>query len=127
MRTYARYVDDAGARKWQEVDTAADGANDMVFLVTLIQVLLLNLGESPFYAQYGIPAKPSVDQQIWPDFYTARTQQQFSPYFASLIITKQTGVTDPTYRVSIVTNQGVPIDVGVPIHQLSQRPPGFNG
>jgi len=127
MRTYARYVDPNDNKKWQEIDTAADGSNDMVFVVTLIQCLLLNLGESPFYAQYGIPAKPSIMQQIWPDFYVSRTQRQFASYFASLIITKVTHVVNPTYKVAIVTNQGVAINVTVPIKELSQRPPGFNG
>jgi len=127
MRTYARIQRPDGSRGWIEVDTKADGSNDDVWIATLIQVLLLNLGESPFYAQYGIPAKPSVDQQLWPDFYAARTQQLFSAYFASLIITKVSGARDPTYLVNIVTNQGERPSFSVPIRQLSQRPPGNNG
>jgi hypothetical protein len=127
VRTYARYTTPAGVKGWQEVDTAADGSNDMVFVVTLIQVLLLNLGESPFYANYGIPARPSVQQRVWPDFYVARTQRQFSSYFASLIISAQRLAAEPTYNVDLVTNQGVRINVGVPITQLSQRAPGTPG
>jgi hypothetical protein len=117
VRTYARYTTPAGVKGWQEVDTAADGSNDMVFVVTLIQVLLLNLGESP----------PSVQQRVWPDFYVARTQRQFSSYFASLIISAQRLAAEPTYNVDLVTNQGVRINVGVPITQLSQRAPGTPG
>jgi len=124
MRTYARYVDENGNRKWQQVTTASDGSNDMVFVVTLIQVLLLNLGESPFYANYGIPAKPSVQQQLWPDYYVNRTQNLFAKYFASLIITPRRTAINPTYDVYVLTNQGVKVNVTVPIGQLSQIPPG---
>jgi hypothetical protein len=43
-----------------EVTTDANGYNDAVYLTTLSQVLKLNLGESPFYANYGIPQYQSV-------------------------------------------------------------------
>lgn len=110
-----------GNKKWTVVETAPDGSNDMVYIVNLIQVLLLNLNESPFYAQYGIPAKPSVIQQVFPDFYVTRVQQQFAPYFASLIITKVKSRT-PTYNVSLITHQGVQVTIDVPLSELSQRP-----
>jgi hypothetical protein len=121
MRIYGRYTDELGNKKWTVVETAPDGSNDMVYLVNLIQVLLLNLGESPFYSAYGIPAKPSVVQQIFPDFYVARTQQQFAPLFASLIVTKQPSRT-PTYNISATTHQGVKITTDIPLRELSQRP-----
>lgn len=104
MRTWGR-IDG----EWVEVMTDANGNNDAVYLTTLIQVLKLAPGESPFYANYGIPAQSSVIQQLFPDFYTNLTAQQFSPYFASLAITreKQVKLTDPpTYKVQIVTNTG---------------------
>lgn len=106
MRTYGRITNADGTKTWVEVQTDANGYNDYVMITTLAQVLLLNLGESPFYANYGIPAKPSVVQQVFPDFYVARTQQQFAPNFASLIVTKLNSPT-PTYDINVTTNQGV--------------------
>ena len=73
---------------WTEVSTDANGNNDLVWLTTLIQVLKLNLNESPFFGNYGLPAHQSVVQQVAPDFYVAQTQQQFAQYFASLIIAR---------------------------------------
>lgn len=126
MRIYARYTNDLGEKKWEVVETAPDGGNDMVNLVWLVQVLLLYLGESPFYAQYGIPAKQSVATQQAPDFYVARTQAQFAPYFASLIITRIQGPPDtPTYVVNVTLNNGQHYSIGVPARQLSQHP-GWN-
>ena len=108
MRTWGRV-----GGVWQEVSTEADGNNDAVYLTTLIQVLNLNPGESPFFANYGVPAQASVISQIFPDFYTNRTQQQFSPYFASLAITRSQD-DPPTYKVQIVTNSGAHISGVVP-------------
>lgn len=121
MRIYGRYTDTMGNRKWTVVETSPDGSNDYVYLINLIQVLLLNLGESPFYANYGIPAKPSVVQQIFPDFYVTRTQQQFAGVFASLIITKTQSRT-PTYNIALTTHQGAKLVIDVPLKELSQHP-----
>jgi len=100
MRTYGRLNG-----TWQVVETTEDGYNDMVYATTLLQCLKLFLGESPFYAQYGIPAQTSVVQQVFPDFDTVKTQLQFAPFFANLIITRVPAAT-PTYRVNLTTNQG---------------------
>ena len=114
MRTYGRVTNQDGSKTWVVVETTdADGNNDYVWLLTLIQCLLLNLGESPFYANYGIPAKPSVVQQVMPDFYIWQTQRQFAQYFASLIVSKDPGP-DPVYNVNVTTNQGTKIAVSVP-------------
>lgn len=94
---------------WVAVTTDANGNNDAVYLTTLIQVLKLSPGESPFYANYGIPGQAAVLQQLFPDFYTNLTQQQFSPYFASIAITREKATApnqSPTYKVQIVTNTG---------------------
>lgn len=114
MRTWGRTYNEDGTYQWVKVSTAPDGNNDLVWLTTLIQCLKLNLGESPFYANYGIPARPAVIQQIFPDFYVFRTQQQFAQYFASLIITK---LNDPTphYRVNVTLNNGVKAQMKVPV------------
>jgi hypothetical protein len=85
----------------------------MVFLVTLIQNLLLNLNESPFYADRGLPAHQSVVQQVAPDTYVNLTQQRFAPYFANLVVTRIPGAT-PKYRIVATTLQGAHIDQVVP-------------
>ena len=116
MRTYGRTYDSTGNPTWVEVQTDADGYNDYVYLTTLIQVLLLNRGESPFYANYGIPAQQSVVQQVFPDFYMAQTQQQFASYFASLTLAKLGGRT-PHYKIVATTQSGVKANEYVPIPQ----------
>ena len=115
MRTYGRVSNPDGSKTWVVVQTAPDGSNDYVWLTTLCQVLLLNLGDSPFYANFGIPAKPSVVQQVQPDYYVARTQQQFAKYFASLIVAKRAAQANPTYDIAVTTNQGVKMAASVPI------------
>jgi hypothetical protein len=110
MRTWGRInqVNGLGGT-WVEVTTDSNGYNDGVYLTTLVQVLKLNLGESPFYANYGIPAAPSVITQIQPDYYAAMTQKQFAPYFASLQIFKatvQANPVKPTYNITLITQNG---------------------
>ncbi len=113
MRVYGRVADELGQKTWVVIQTDADGNNEYVYVTALVQVLKLNLGESPFYANYGIPAKGSIIQQIAPDFYVAFTQQQYSKYFASLIITKRPATFPPlpTYDVSVVLLSGTKFQV----------------
>jgi hypothetical protein len=106
VRTYGRITNADGSKTWVEVSTDAAGHDDYVWITTLIQVLKLSLNESPFYADYGIPAQRSVVQQVYPDYYVAVTQAQFAPRFASLIVSKVEGA-EPTYKVDLTTNQGV--------------------
>lgn len=88
----------------------------MVYLVTLCQVLQLNLGEDPQFATYGIPVIQAVQQGVAPDWYVSRTQQQFAAYFASLTIQRATDQSgNPAYNVNVMTNRGVPINAGVPL------------
>lgn len=127
MRTYGRiYASEQdrlnGVLTWVEVDPdPATGLTDMIYATTLIQVLKLSLGESPFYANYGIPAQQSVLTQVYPDFYMARTQQQFSIYFASLIISRAAPpvpapvIPVPTYNAKIVTHQGVILNLSTQV------------
>jgi hypothetical protein len=115
FRTWGRTYDLLGNPTWQLVQTDANGLNDNVYITALAQVLKLNLGESPFYADYGIPAHQSVVTQIAPDFYMTRTQQQFAKFFASLTITKLAptppisgrAAPSPTYQIRAVTHTGV--------------------
>lgn len=108
MRTYGRVPDSEGnLTKWVEVTTDENGFDDYVWLTTMIQCLKLNLGESPFYASYGIPAKEAIIQQVAPDFYVSRLQRQFSQFFASLIVAKEATPIIPTYKINLTTQQGV--------------------
>ena len=110
MRTWGRNP----AGQWVEVTTDANGNNDAVYLTTLIQCLKLGLGESPFYANYGIPAQQSVLTQIFPDFYTYQTQSQFNQYFVSLTVQKVSSPT-PTYDINVVTHSGATISASIPV------------
>jgi hypothetical protein len=114
MRVYGRIPNGSGGLTWVVVSTASDGTNDLVYVTALCQCLLLNLYESPFYAQNGIPANQSVIQQVYPDYYVALTQQAFSPYFAALQISRQASIT-PTYQVSVTTHQGVQINANIAV------------
>lgn len=114
MRTYGRIRNPDGSRSWVVVETDANGFDDLVWVTTLCQTLLLNLGESPFFADYGLPDANSIVQQIAPDFYVARTQRQFAAYFASLVVSR-TASDPPTYAVNVTTHQGVKLNASVQI------------
>ena len=117
MRTYGRIYESLNNPTWVEVDTDANGYNDLVYVTTLCQVLKLNLGESPFFANFGIPAKTSVIQQVAPNFYAAKTQLQFSQYFANLLITPiptPGNPSTPTYKVNVTTHNGSKITAEIP-------------
>lgn len=115
MRTYGRITKSDGSTSWIEIDESPAGNFEYGYLTTLIQCLKLNLGESPFFANYGIPAQRSVVTQIYPDFYVTQTQQQFSPYFASLLVSKQQMALDPTYDISVVLTNGTTIQETVAV------------
>ena len=89
---------------WVEIDNP-----DYINLATLVQVLRLQQGESPFYGNYGIPAEASIMSQIAPDAAITRTQAQFSPYFASLTIQRIAGAAVPTYNIAAVFPNGTVI------------------
>jgi hypothetical protein len=123
MRTFGRIVPDPlfpAKKKWVEVDTDANGYNDMVWLTTLIQVIKLNLNESPFYSNYGIPAHSSVISQLAPDYYMNYIQQTFAGYFMFLSITSHSNVLDednipsPGYTVTCITQYGAYLSHMVP-------------
>jgi hypothetical protein len=117
MRTYGRTYDLYGNPSWKVVQTDANGYNDLVYVTAFIQCCKLNLNESPFWSDWGIPARQSVMQQIHPDYYMALMQQRFAGYFANLTVVKATpadGVT-PTYNVNILTHSGVTLNASVQI------------
>jgi len=106
MRTYGRIQNSDGSKTWVTVETDANGFDDSVYLSTLAQCLKLNLGESPFFANYGIPAYQTVVTQVMPDYYVMQTQSQFAPYFASLTISRVQGSFPPVYQVNAVCHNG---------------------
>lgn len=115
LRTWGRvHNSDGSYGPWQAVETDASGSDDLVYFVTLCQVLLLNLGESPFFANFGIPAHQTVVTQVFPDYYVAFTQQQFAPHFASVLVSKQP-LANPTYNVNVTTHAGVKLNASIPI------------
>ena len=137
MRTYGRTRDVlTGNKKWWVVTTDINGFNDSVYLTDLAQVIKLNLGESPFFANWGIPAHESVMTQIYPDFFLNRIQQQFSGRFASVILTPlpvDQGSADsfasgqdwgpaPRYYINVLTNYGSRIGVAVKADYPTEQP-----
>lgn len=113
MRTWGRVTDGKGNLSWVPVETDTNGFNDLVYITTLCQVIRLNPNESPFYGNYGIPSIQAVQTVVPPDFYIARTQQQFAPYFASLILTRAPSTPgrkgqapSPTYNAFIMAKSG---------------------
>ena len=121
MRVWGRqYNPTKTAYEWIEVTTDANGYNDAVYITALAQVLQLNQGESPFWANYGIPAIQSITTQVFPDLAVYFTQQQYSKYFSSLKITKtkatnEFNVPTPVYQVNIITQKGSIVNFSVPI------------
>ena len=121
MRVYGRVTDELGNQTWQVVTTDANGFNDAVYVTALVQELKLNLGESPFWANRGIPAKSSVVQQVAPDYYTMIMQQRYAPYFMNISIAKVPNQYDnqrrpvPTYRINITSHYGIVKMLDVPV------------
>ena len=121
MRVYGRVTDEYGNKSWVVVQTDPNGLNDYVYVTAMIQEIKLNLGESPFWANRGIPAHLSVVQQVPPDYYTALIQQRYAPLFSALSIVRQpdnvsnTGRYAPTYQVNVLTHRGVQLEAEVPV------------
>ena len=121
MRVWGRtYNPTKTAYEWTQVDTDANGYNDAVYITALAQVLQLNTGESPFWANYGIPAIQSITLQVFPDLAVYFIQRQYSRYFASLKISKINAINEynaptPVYAVNVITQQGSIINFNVPI------------
>jgi len=106
MRTWGRVANEDGTKTWVEVTTDANGFDDNCWLTTLAQALKLNLGESPFFANLGIPQYQTIVTQVLPDFYVNQIQQYFAPYFASLTITRVAGSFPPVYQVNAICHNG---------------------
>lgn len=113
MRTWGRTYNEDGTYRWVEVTTDANGYSDSVWLTTLVQALKLNLGESPFYANLGIPQYQTVVTQVFPDFYCSQIQTYFAPNFASLTIVRAPGSFPPVYNVRAVCHSGAILNTTV--------------
>lgn len=101
---------------WVTVETDGNGNNDMVYLVTLAQCLLLGLGEDPLNAWAGLPALQSVQTGVPPTTYVNRMQRYFSQFFASLTVQQTVNSDgDPVYNLTAMTHQGVVLNASVPL------------
>jgi len=115
MRTYGRLPpDENGYRQWVEVNSANLATDDNVWLTTLAQNLKLITGESPFFANFGLPSEQAIIMQIVPQYHVNLIQQRFAQYFASLIITRVPGPGNPVWRVNVLTRYGARIQTDVP-------------
>jgi hypothetical protein len=116
MRVFGRITNEDGSKSWIVVSTdPITGSSSWVYVTAFCQAMLLNLGESPFYAQFGIPAVQSVIQQIAPDFYVSRMVQYFAQFFASLIVARVPAAPVPTYNVNATLLEGTPASVTVQV------------
>lgn len=106
MRVWGRTTDANGVKTLVEVSTDANGDNSAVYITWLAQVLKLNLGESPFWADWGIPQYQTIMTQVYPDYYSMRIQQQFATLFSALTIIRVPQTFPPVYNVNAVTKAG---------------------
>lgn len=106
MRTYGRTTDLLGNKTWIQVNTDSKGNDDAVYLTALSQTLQLNVGESPFFANDGIPQYQSVMTQVFPDYYVMLIQADYSKYFLSLTIARVQNTEKPEYTIDARTHNG---------------------
>lgn len=107
-RVWGRETGAGGVRVWEAFETDSAGVDDYPNFIWLQQALLLNLNESPFYADWGIPVQQTLATSIYPDYYTAKTQKRFSSYFPSCSISRIPS-SDVSYSVNITTKSGVKV------------------
>ena len=114
MRTYGRVTAEDGTKSWIVIDTRNGDSEDAIWLTTMVQVLQLSPGESPFYANYGVPVVQSIISQILPDLFISRVQQQFAQYFAALTVQRVSAFPTPTYQIDVTTKSGAKLTIPVP-------------
>lgn len=107
-RVWGRETASDGTRSWVAFETDSSGSDDCPNFIWLQQALLLNLNESPFYADWGIPVQQTLATSVYPDYYTAKTQQRFSQYFPSCSIARVSS-SDVAYSVNITTKTGIKV------------------
>lgn len=94
MITYAR--DDNGV--WRQITDDEEAA-----IETLVNCLKLGLGESPFYANYGIPFFDAIETQVEPSVYVNRLREKFLGWFASIEIKI---IDTASYEIDVMTIKG---------------------
>jgi hypothetical protein len=115
MRVWGRTYNADGTYQWVAVVTDANGDSSNCYLTALCQAIKLNLGESPFYANTGIPQYQTVITQTFPDYYAQQLQQQYAQYFASLTIVRVAGSFPPQYNVTARCNSGAILNTTVAV------------
>ena len=120
MRVWGREVNQDLSYAWVEVTTDVNGYNDAVMLTAFCQVLQLQPGESPFYADFGIPAQQSVQGQTFPNLNVYEMQQKYASNFVSLLVTPSNttdvyGTVTPVYNVVATTQSGSIYSATIPI------------
>jgi hypothetical protein len=113
MRVWGRTYNEDGSYQWVAVVTDANGDSSNCYLTALCQAIKLNLGESPFYANTGIPQQQTILTQVNPDFYVQVLQQQYAQYFASLTIVRVIGSFPPQYNVTANCKSGAILNTTV--------------
>jgi SH3-like domain-containing protein len=114
VRAWGRITDELGNKTWVEVTTDSNGLNDAVNVTWLAQALKLNLNESPFWGNWGIPQYQTVMTQVYPTYYVMQTQTRFQGLFAALQISQIQGAANPSYNVNATLHNGAQISVEIP-------------
>lgn len=112
-RIWGRVYDQYGNPTWVAVTADVNGDLSNFYLTALAQVIQLQPNESPFYANYGIPAQTSILTQVYPDYYAMQIQSQYAAFFASLTISRVPQSNPPVYNVTAVTNNGALLEASI--------------
>lgn len=115
MGIWTRQYQPDGTRRWVSV------RDNQAIIAWLQNALLLQLGESPFWADWGLPVTQMLVTQVWPDYYVHMTKQRFEDYFTSLRITRDTAQdsAEPSYTISALFADGSSYHSGQ--QQFNQR------
>ena len=98
---WGRIYDANGNPTWVQVTTDANDFNDYVYLTALVQCVKLNLGESLYWSDFGIPAHQSIMQQLPPDYNVSYISRFFMQFFPSVIVTRTAPATISTPRFNL--------------------------
>lgn len=112
-RIWGRTYDSSGNPTWVAVTPDTSGSLDNFYLTALAQVIQLQINESPFYANYGIPAQQSIITQVFPDYYAMQIQAQYAAFFAALTISRIPQSNPPLYNVQAVTHKGTILGMSI--------------
>jgi di/tripeptidase len=84
---------DAATNKWITIDDSNDS-----WFVAFIHTLKSDPAQHLTYADHGVSALDALQNNIVPTLDITRTVQQFSPYFAQLLVTQKSAI-EPVYNV----------------------------